>query len=84
MKRVILTESDLRYMVESVVNRLIREGITYKSNGNGTIDASINNLQTDKANKEVDTRIWGSKNDVLYGDGTLGKRSKSISQRLAG
>ena len=81
MKRVILTESDLRYMVESVVNRLIREGITYKSNGNGTIDASINNLQTDKANKEVDTRIWGSKNDVLYGDGTLGKRSKSISQR---
>ena len=83
MRRVILTESDLRYMVESAVNKLIREGITYKSNGNGTIDASINSLQTDKANKEVDTRIWGSKNDVLYGDGTLGKRSKSIAQKQA-
>ena len=83
MNRVILTESDLRYMVESAVNKLIREGITYKSNGNGTIDASINSLQTDKANKEVDTRIWGSKNDVLYGDGTLGKRSKSIAQKQA-
>ena len=83
MKKVILTESDLRYMIESAVNRLIREGITYRSNGNGTIDASINSLQTDKANKEVDTRIWGSKNDVLYGDGTLGKRSKSVAQRQA-
>ena len=83
MEKVILTESDLRYMVESAVNKLIREGITYKSNGNGTIDASINSLQTDKANKEVDTRIWGSKNDVLYGDGTLGKRSKSIAQKQA-
>ena len=83
MKRVILTESDLRYMIESAVNKLIQEGITYKSNGNGTIDASINSLQTDKANKEVDTRIWGSKNDVLYGDGTLGKRSKSVAQKQA-
>lgn len=83
MKRVILTESDLRYMIESAVNKLIREGITYKSNGNGTIDARINSLQTDKANKEVDTRIWGSKNDVLYGDGTLGKRSKSVAQKQA-
>lgn len=70
-------------MVESAVNKLIREGITYKSNGNGTIDATINSLQTDKANKEVDTRIWGSKNDVLYGDGTLGKRSKSVAQKQA-
>ena len=83
MEKVILTESDLRYMVESAVNKLIREGITYKSNGNGTIDASINSLQTDKANKEVDTRIWGTKNDVLYGDGTLGKRSKSVAQKQA-
>lgn len=83
MKKVILTESDLRYMIESAVNKLIREGITYKSNGNGTIDARINSLQTDKANKEVDTRIWGSKNDVLYGDGTLGKRSKSVAQKQA-
>jgi hypothetical protein len=83
MKKVILTESDLRYMIESAMNKLIREGITYKSNGNGTIDASINSLQTDKANKEVDTRIWGSKNDVLYGDGTLGKRSKSVAQKQA-
>ena len=70
-------------MIESAVNKLIREGITYKSNGNGTIDARINSLQTDKANKEVDTRIWGSKNDVLYGDGTLGKRSKSVAQKQA-
>jgi len=70
-------------MIESAVSKLIREGITYKSNGNGTIDARINSLQTDKANKEVDTRIWGSKNDVLYGDGTLGKRSKSVAQKQA-
>ena len=83
MKKVILTETDLRYMIESAVNRLVREGITYKSNGNGTIDARINSLQTDKANKEVDTRIWGSKSDVLYGDGTLGKRSKSVAQKQA-
>lgn len=83
MEKVILTESDIRYMIESAVNKLVREGITYKSNGNGTINATINSMQTDRANKEVDTRIWGSKNDVLYGDGTLGKRSRSVAQKQA-
>lgn len=87
MKRVILTESDLRYMIESAVNKLIREGITYKPNGNGTIDATIDSIRyntpsaTDKSNAEVDTRVFGGKQDVLYGDGTAHKKSKSLAQK---
>ena len=61
-------------MVKEVLEMLITEGITYNPNGDGTIDARINSSQDDSGNTEVDTRIWGSKNDVLYGDGT-GKRN---------
>ena len=82
MNKIILTENDLREMINMAVSRLLDEGVEYTYNGNGTINARVNSLQADSANTEVDTRIWGTKNDVLNGDGTLGKRSKSISQRV--
>ena len=82
MGKITLTEGDLHGMIKAAVYRLLNEGITYKSNGDGSINATINSLQTDKDNAEVDTRIWGRKRDVLNGDGTLGKRSKSISQKV--
>lgn len=68
-------------MIESAVNKLIREGVDYNGNGDGTIDARINSKDTDAANAEVDTRIWGSKKNVLYGDGTARKNTKSLSQK---
>lgn len=83
MGKIILTENELHGMIKAAVYRLLNEGIVYKNNGNGSIDATINSLQTDKDNTEVDTRIWGRKRDVLNGDGTLGKRSKSINQKVS-
>jgi len=80
MKKITLTENDLRGMINLAVSKLL-EGVTYSSNGNGSINARIDSLQTDKANMGLDSRLWGTKNDVLYGDGTLDGRSRPIAKK---
>ena len=82
MNKIVLTENDLRLMVKSAVNKLLLEGIRYRSNGDGSINATINHSQLDRDNAEVDTRIWGTKSNVLGGDETASKRTKSISQKI--
>lgn len=76
---MIITENDIKEAVISVLERLIREGIEYNLNNNNTIDAHINTDSTDAGNTEADTRIWGTKSDILYGDGT--SRGKMLSAK---
>ena len=58
-------------------NRYIFEGVTYTKQDSqystAPVDFSINQYTTDKANtgnNSVDTRVFGNKHDILYGDGT--------------
>lgn len=58
-------------------NRYIFEGVTYTKQDSqystAPVDFSINHYTTDKANtgkNSVDTRVFGNKHDILYGDGT--------------
>lgn len=67
---------------------LLPEGVTYTKQGtqydDAPIDFNINQDKTDKGNigkNSVDTRVFGSKHDILYGDGTANKNSKSLSQQ---
>lgn len=64
MKKIIITEAQYNKLTE---------GVDWSKNQNGTINMSINQDMTDSANKggnSVDTRVFGNKNDVLYGDNT--------------
>lgn len=59
---------------ESQLNRLIEnftdEGATYRNN-NGIINFSVDSKSSDIDNKAIDTRIFGTKHDILHGDGTI-------------
>ena len=66
----------------------LNEGIDYKRQGTQydttPIDFSINQDKTDKANtgkNSVDTRVFGSKHDILHGDGTSNGKTKSLYQQ---
>lgn len=64
-------------------NRLF-EGIEY-SNRDGVIDLHINHDTTDAKNlgkNSVDTRVFGTRNDILNGDGTLGSRNQTLAMKV--
>ncbi len=67
--------------------RYLHEGVDWKPNGNGGIDMHINQDQTDAGNMSgklsVDTRVFGTKDKVLNGDGTMRKSSKSFNELQA-
>lgn len=81
MKKVfkITEEQYTAYIIKPLI-----EGVDYKKQGSqyssAPIDFSINQDKSDKANtgkNSVDTRVFGSKNDILHGDGT-NNRTKSL------
>ena len=61
------------YINESFIRLL--EGLETNVGDDGKIHASITTSTDDKSNKEVDTRLFGSRNDILYGDGTINSMS---------
>lgn len=62
-------------ITESQFERLI-EGIEYDYNKDtNKVDARITKDMSDKGNETADTRVFGSKKDVLYGDGTSNRAS---------
>ena len=74
-KSIIITENQLHLLID--------EGVTYTKNDDSSIDMRINHDTTDKANlgkNNADTRVFGDKHDVLYGDGTAHKNTKHIAQ----
>ena len=72
-KIISLTENDIKEMVTHCIS-LIREGSVFSPNGNGTINYTVNHSSIDADNAGFDTRIFGNKNDILYGDGTNQKQ----------
>lgn len=66
---------------ESQYKRLF-EGVEWNLE-NGIPNLHINHNMDDKSNKgemSVDTRVFGTRNDILYGDETQNSRNKSVEQ----
>lgn len=70
-------------ITEQQYNHYIYEGVEYSKNDDGSINMSVNQDKSDKANtggNSVDTRVFGNKQNILHGDGTANKHSKSLNQ----
>lgn len=64
---------------------LLSEDVRYQPNGNGSFDVSIGNSRLDKDNLgggNADTRVFGSFNDIMYGDGSMRGNSKNLSDTV--
>ena len=82
---VFLTESQFKDFINFMAMSDINEGITYSRNGK-YINAVVNPVtskvgNTDAENYGFDSRIFGSKNDILYGDGTANGRVQNFYDR---
>jgi hypothetical protein len=73
-KKIIISENAFKRLFEN-----INDGIEWSKGKNGNINLRINSSGLDVDNTEADTRIFGTKNDILYGDNTLGKHNKTLS-----
>lgn len=56
---------------------LLKEGIEYTKNNDNSINAYINSKTDDASNQYADTRVFGTKKDILFGDGTSNTQSLS-------
>lgn len=78
MKKIIITEEQLRKYI-------IGEGVEWNKNDDGSINFSINHNSDDNSNSvgkmSVDTRVFGDKQDILHGDGTSNRGTKSLAQK---
>lgn len=60
-------------IINEAIRHALQEDVTWSKNDNGGIDMTIGQSKLDKDNiglNKVDTRVFGTKNDVLNGDGT--------------
>ena len=74
MRRIIINEAQLKYLIE---------GVNWGKNSDGSVNLSINHNMSDKENMgtgNVDTRVFGNKNTILHGDSTKRKNSNSLYQ----
>ena len=71
----------INYIIKEEIERLLNEGVFW-TNNNGVPDLEINQSPKDFNNKgvmTVDTRVFGNRNNILYGDGTSHWKVKSIN-----
>ena len=57
------------------------EGVDWKKNDDGTISLSVNQDRSDTANKgmnSVDTRVFGKKDEILFGDNTASGKNPTL------
>lgn len=79
MKKVFLNESQLRFLLETG---------DLTPNDNGTMDFKIDPIRfgtktsQDSENQFADTRFFGTRNDILNGDGTLNKNALQDNFRV--
>ena len=76
-------ESKKIRITESQLKALVKEGISWSKGQDGSVGLSVNRDMTDGGNKgvnSVDTRVFGSKDQVLNGDGTTHWATKSVAQ----
>lgn len=63
--------------------RRLFEGVDWTADDD-SVNIHVNQDMTDKGNKSgalsVDTRAFGSKNDILYGDGSMNANTKALRQ----
>ena len=82
-----ITINNIKDMVNSTL-QILFEGVDYSfNNDTGSVDFSINQDKTDKGNVSgglsVDTRVFGTKNDILNGDGTTRARGLQTNVEVA-
>lgn len=78
MKRIFITEEQLK-------KHILWEGVDWSTNDDGSVNFSINRNNDDRSNTtgnmSVDTRMFGTKQNILHGDGTSHGRTKSLTQK---
>ena len=88
MERKVLKITEIQY--KTIINGLdiLNEGVDWSKNDNGSINFSINQNKDNNSNKgknSVDTRVFGTKDDILRGkiltkNGNESGKSKSLEQ----
>lgn len=76
------TESIKRIKISEEKYYKLFEGASFTKNDNNTINLSIDSNQDDASNNDIDTRMFGTKQDILYGDNTLNKRSVNLNDKF--
>ena len=76
------TESIKRIKISEEKYYKLFEGASFTKNDDNTINLSIDSKQDDASNNDIDTRIFGTKKDILYGDNTLNKRSINLNDKF--
>lgn len=77
-----ISESRLHKIILNSINSILSEGIDLSKNDDRSINLSVNQDMSDKANtgkNGVDTRVFGSKNNILNGDNTGNGNAKTLS-----
>ena len=80
MKRIYLSEEQFN----DFLNKL-REDVSFSKNNNGTVNMNIGQSKLDKDNSggiKVDTRVFGTRNDILNGDGSANRNTNSLSRSV--
>lgn len=77
---------DLNSIIRKSIRNILTEGATFTKQENGTYNLNINSDATDKENSGgndyVDTRIFGKRGDILYGDGTANGHTNNLSDTV--
>lgn len=76
------TESIKRIKISEEKYYKLFEGASFTKNDDNTINLSIDSNKDDASNNDIDTRIFGTKKDILYGDNTLDKRSTNLNDKF--
>ncbi len=80
MKRIYLSEEQFN----DFLNKL-REDVRFSKNNDGTVNMNIGQSKLDKDNSggiKVDTRVFGTRNDILNGDGSANRNTNSLSRSV--
>ena len=80
MKRIYLSEEQFN----DFLNKL-REDVSFSKNNDGTVNMNIGQSKLDKDNSggiKVDTRVFGTRNDILNGDGSANGHVNNLSRSV--
>jgi hypothetical protein len=76
-----ISESRLHTIINDSIKSVLYEGIDWSKNDDGSINLSINQDKSDRANSgknSVDTRVFGTKDDILHGDNTANGNVRTL------
>ena len=83
--KITLNEQDIYKLIKESIRKILNEGIEWSKNDDNSINFTVNHNNDDYSNTNgsmsVDTRVFGDKNDILYGDKTGRKNTKNLAQK---